>query len=160
MFRPPNNRYIADYIYKTRTGSMGGLLPSRSGAAFELARILEADGNVGVLVDQKFTNGVPTTFFGRPCETSPLLAKLARQFECDVYPTRSKRLPGTRFRLYMEEKLDLPRAADGRVDIAGTAQLLNDTVERWIREDPGQWMWFHKRWKLSGGSRSSKAKPG
>ena len=27
-----------------------------------------------------------------------------------------------------------------------TAQLLNDTVERWVREDPGQWMWFHKRW--------------
>lgn len=159
MFRPPNNRYIADYIYKTRTGAMGGLLASRSGAAFELARILEAGGNIGVLVDQKFTNGVPTTFFGRPCETSPLLGKLARQFECDVYPTRSIRLPNTRFRLCMEEKLEMPRTPDGRVDVPKTAQLLNDTVERWIREDPAQWMWFHKRWKLSGGSRSRGAKP-
>ncbi|TIM03064.1 MAG: lipid A biosynthesis lauroyl acyltransferase, partial [Mesorhizobium sp.] len=29
-------------------------------------------------------------------------------------------------------------------------QLLNDVVERWVREDPGQWMWFHKRWEISG----------
>lgn len=154
MFRPPNNRYIADYIYRTRTGAMGGLLASRMGASFELARILEANGNIGVLVDQKFSNGVPTTFFGRPCETSPLLAKLARNFQCDVYPTRCVRLPGTRFRLIMEAPLALPRAADGRVDIAATTQMLNDIVERWIREDPAQWMWFHKRWRLTGGSRS------
>ena len=25
-----------------------------------------------------------------------------------------------------------------------------DVVERWVREDPGQWMWFHKRWEISG----------
>ncbi|MGQ7498535.1 LpxL/LpxP family acyltransferase [Streptococcus suis] len=24
--------------------------------------------------------------------------------------------------------------------------MLNDTVEGWVREYPGQWMWFHKRW--------------
>lgn len=154
MFRPPNNRYIANYIYKTRSGAMGGLLASRSGAAFELARLLEAGGNIGVLVDQKFSNGVPGTFFGRPCETSPLLGKLARQFKCDVYPTRCIRLPNTRFRLCMEERLDLPTTSDGRIDVTRTAQLLNDIVERWIREDPAQWMWFHKRWKLTGGSRS------
>jgi KDO2-lipid IV(A) lauroyltransferase len=149
MFRPPNNPYIADYVLSTRRASMGNLLPSRTGAAMALARVLENGGNVGMLVDQKFSNGVRTTFFGRPCETSPLLPKLARQFDCDVYPARSMRLPGNRFRLEIEEKLTLPRDAEGKVDVAATAQLLNDVVERWVREDPAQWMWFHKRWKLS-----------
>ncbi|RVB98256.1 lipid A biosynthesis lauroyl acyltransferase, partial [Mesorhizobium sp. M7A.F.Ca.CA.002.15.2.1] len=32
-------------------------------------------------------------------------------------------------------------------------QRLNDVVERWVREDPVQWMWFHKRWEISGGRR-------
>lgn len=154
MFRPPNNPYIADYIGRTRQSRMGELLASRQGVSMELARILERDGTIGVLVDQKFTNGVPTRFFGRDCETSPLLAKLARQFECDVYPTHCRRLPGNRFRMEIEDKLELPRGEDGRVDVAGTTQLLNDIVERWVREDPGQWMWFHKRWQLSGGRRS------
>ena len=136
MFRPPNNPYIAEYILSTRRAQMGGLMPSRRGASIALARILEAGGNIGALVDQTFQNGVRTTFFGRPCETSPLIPKLARQFDCDVYPARCQRLPGNRFRLGLEDKLTLPRDADGKVDVAATAQLLNDVVERWIREDP------------------------
>lgn len=153
MFRPPNNPYIASYILSRRRGAMGELLASRRGAAFSLSRILEEGGNVGLLVDQKFTFGIRSTFFGRLCETSPLLPKLARQHGCDVYPARCIRLPGNRFRLVIEDKVDLPRAPDGRVDITSTAQLLNDVVERWVREDPAQWMWFHKRWGLTSAKR-------
>lgn len=158
LFRPPNNPYIADYINSTRRSTMGELVASRRGVSFELARILDKNGTIGVLVDQKFINGVPTRFFGRDCETSPLLGKLARQFDCDVYPTRCRRLPGNRFRLEIEEKLVLPRDSSGKVDVQQTTQMLNDVVERWVREDPGQWMWFHKRWQLSGGRRS-RARP-
>jgi Kdo2-lipid IVA lauroyltransferase/acyltransferase len=92
---------------------------------------------------------VPTTFFGRACETTPLLAKLARHHDCDVYPARSIRLPGNRFRLEIGEKIDLPRKANGHVDVEATCQRLNDIVEGWVREHPAQWMWFHKRWALS-----------
>jgi KDO2-lipid IV(A) lauroyltransferase len=148
LFRPPNNPYIADYILSTRRSAMGDLLPSHKGSAFALARILEANGTIGILVDQKFRYGIRTQFFGRECETSPLLPKLARQYDCDVYPARCVRLPGNRFRLEIEEKIELPRDGDGKVEVIAAAQLLNDVVERWVREDPGQWMWFHKRWGL------------
>jgi KDO2-lipid IV(A) lauroyltransferase len=154
LFRPPNNPYLADYILSTRRSSMGGLLPSASGASFALAAILDNGGNIGVLVDQKFSRGVETTFFGRPCQSNPMLAMLARHYECDVYPTRCARLAGNRFRLDIEEKLELPRDAKGSVDVGATTQLLADVVERWVREDPGQWMWFHKRWQISGRART------
>ena len=147
LFRAPNNPYIAKYIFSTRAGTMGELLASRAGAAFALARVLERGGNIGVLVDQKFRKGVPTTFFGRPCNTSPLVAKLARQYDCDVHPARSTRLPGNRFRLEIFDKVDLPRTEAGAVDVAATSQMLNDIVEGWVRDEPGQWMWFHKRWQ-------------
>ncbi|HEV7255519.1 MAG TPA: lipid A biosynthesis lauroyl acyltransferase [Mesorhizobium sp.] len=149
LFRPPNNPYIARYVFQQRESSMGGLLASQAGAGFALSRILDGGGNVGLLVDQRFQGGVPTTFFGRPCETNPLLAKLARHHDCDVYPARSIRLPGNRFRLEIGEKIDLPRTAGGDVDVNATCQRLNDIVEGWVREDPAQWMWFHKRWALS-----------
>jgi KDO2-lipid IV(A) lauroyltransferase len=132
---------------------MGALLPSSTGASFALAAILENGGNIGVLVDQKFSSGVETTFFGRLCQSNPMLGMLARHYDCDVYPTRCVRLPGNRFRLDVEDKLTLPRTQDGSVDVAATTQLLTDVVERWVREDPGQWMWFHKRWEISGRSR-------
>ncbi|TIL58019.1 MAG: lipid A biosynthesis lauroyl acyltransferase [Mesorhizobium sp.] len=150
LFRPPNNPYLADYILSTRRSTMGSLLPSATGASFALAAILEKGGNIGVLVDQKFSSGLETTFFGRPCESNRVLGTLARHYDCDVYPARCVRLPGNRFRLEIEDKLTLPRTAGGSVDVHGTTQLLNDVVERWVREDPGQWMWFHKRWEISG----------
>lgn len=149
LFRPPNNPYLARYVFKARSVGIGGLLASRKGVAFTLARILEEKGTIGALVDQKFRNGIRTTFFGRECETSPLVPKLARQYDCDVYPARCIRIPGNRYRLVLEPKLDLPRDAAGEVDAKAAAQLLNDIVERWVREHPGQWMWFHKRWSLT-----------
>jgi KDO2-lipid IV(A) lauroyltransferase len=148
LFRAPNNPYIAKYLFSARSSQMGDMVASRAGAAFTLARVLEANGNIGGLVDQKFTRGVRTTFFGRECLTSPLIGKLARQYDCDVYPARSVRLPGNRYRLVIEDKLVLPRTEKGVVDVPATTQMLNDVVEGWVRQDPGQWMWFHKRWEI------------
>jgi len=148
LFRPPNNPYIAKRLLSARRTAMGHLVPSKAGAAWGLARTLEDGGSVGMLVDQKFHRGVAGTFFGRPVQTNPLLPKLARQFDRPVHPARCIRLPGGRFRLELEEAVDLPRDENGEIDVAATAQLLNDTVERWVREYPDQWMWFHRRWEI------------
>lgn len=149
LFRPPNNAFIAKEVFSTRRSSMGELLASKAGSAFGLARILERGGNIGVLVDQKFRHGVKTTFFGRECESNPLVPRLVRQFECDLHPVRCIRLPGNRFRLELMEKIELPRSENGVVDVKRLSQLLNDIVEGWVREDPGQWMWFHNRWEIA-----------
>ncbi len=148
LFRPPNNPYIAEKVLGARRTKMGHLVPSRAGAALTLARRLEAGGGVGVLVDQKFHKGEETTFFGLEVHTNPLLAKLVRQYDCEVYPARSIRLPGGRHRLVIEPAMEVPRRPDGSVDVAATAQKLNDKVESWVREYPGQWQWFHDRWNI------------
>lgn len=148
LFRPPNNPYIADMVFDFRRARMGNLVPSHAGSSFQLARQLEAGAGVGVLVDQKFKKGQPTTFFGQDVRTNPLLAKLVRQFGCEVYPARCIRLPNNRYRLEIEPKVELPRDKDGRIDVQGTAQYLNDKVESWVREYPEQWLWYHDRWNI------------
>jgi KDO2-lipid IV(A) lauroyltransferase len=148
LFRPPNNPYIAKKVFDFRSSRMGKLVPSHAGSSFALARRLEAGGGVGVLVDQKFKKGLTTTFFGRPVRTNPLLAKLVRQFDADVYPARCIRLPNNRFRLEIEPMIDVPRDAKGHVDVQATAQMLNDKVESWVRQNPEQWLWYHDRWEI------------
>ncbi|HEX2146872.1 MAG TPA: lipid A biosynthesis lauroyl acyltransferase, partial [Pseudorhizobium sp.] len=148
LFRPPNNPYIADKVFSFRSARMGQLVPSHAGSSFALARRLEAGGGVGVLVDQKFKKGFTTSFFGLPVRTNPLLAKLVRQFDAEVYPARCIRLPGNRYRLEIEPKIEVPRDAKGSVDVQATAQLLNDKVESWVREYPDQWLWYHDRWQI------------
>ncbi|MDC9809080.1 MULTISPECIES: lipid A biosynthesis lauroyl acyltransferase [Rhizobium] len=148
LFRPPNNPYVAKKVFDFRSARMGKLVPSHAGSSFALARQLEAGQGVGVLVDQKFRKGLKGTFFGREVKTNPLLPKLVRQFDCEVYPARCIRLPGNRYRLEIEPRLDMPRDAKGNLDLPAAAQLLNDKVESWVREYPEQWLWYHDRWQI------------
>ncbi|CAF26022.1 lipid A biosynthesis lauroyl acyltransferase [Bartonella quintana] len=146
LFRSPNNPYIAKRILKARQALMGHLVPSKAGAAWALATKLAEGENVGMLVDQKFRRGVLGTFFNRPLKTNPLIIKLARQYDCDIYPARSIRLAKGRHRLELYERIKLPLDEKNEIDIAASTQKLNDIVESWVREYPGQWMWLHRRW--------------
>ena len=100
-----------------------------------------------MLIDQHFSRGVDVTFFGRRCKANPSIARLARQFDCPVIGVRVVRLPGRRFRIDAEGPFDLPRDAAGQVDVPAATQMLTGVVERWIREHPEQWLWFHRRWR-------------
>lgn len=149
LFRPPNNPYIAKKLLASRTTNMGHMVPSRAGAAWGLAKALDNEKSVGVLVDQKFDSGEDTTFFGHHCQTNPLLPKLVRQFDVPVYPARCIRLGGGRFKLILEDEISFPTDENGSIDINASCQLLNDIVERWVRETPKQWMWLHRRWEIN-----------
>ncbi|MGF7158143.1 KDO2-lipid IV(A) lauroyltransferase [Bartonella heixiaziensis] len=146
LFRPPNNPYIAKRVLKARQTSMGHLIPSKAGAAWALAAKLAEGKNAGMLVDQKFHRGIVGTFFNRPLKTNPLIIKLARQYDCDIYPARCIRLSGGRHRLELYDRVKLPLDEKDEIDIVASTQKLNDIVESWVREYPGQWMWLHRRW--------------
>lgn len=148
LFRPPNNRFLAKRVLKARRTEGGHLVPSRAGAAWSLVRVLEEGRCIGLLADQAFQRGPKIRFFGREAVANPLAAKLARQFECDIYPARCIRLPEGRFRLELSDRMDIPRQSDGSVDIRATTEAINEIVEDWVREYPEQWLWLHDRWKI------------
>ena len=147
LYRMPNNRYVARAIQRIRGRTMGKLVASGGGGVLHLARELEANNHVGMLIDQHLHRGVDVTFFGRPAKANPTAARLAREFDCPVHGVRVIRLPGNRFRLEATEALDLPRDADGRIDVKGAMQMMTDVVEGWVREHPEQWLWLHRRWR-------------
>jgi KDO2-lipid IV(A) lauroyltransferase len=147
VYRMPNNRAIAAEIVKIRGELMGRLIRTRAQAALEMAGALDAGLHLGMLVDQHFSRGVDVTFFGRRCKANPAIARLARQYDCPVVGVRVIRLPGHRFRVKSEGPITLPRDADGRVDIQAATQMITGIVESWVREHPGQYLWFHRRWR-------------
>lgn len=147
VFRPPNNPAAEQLVREVRRSTMGGLAASGPGSAFRMQGVVERGGHLGQLIDQHFTRGVVVTFFGRPCLVNPMLGKLARHYDCPVHGVRVVRLPEERFRLELTPPLTLPRGADGTVDVAGAMQAMTDVVEGWVRENPGQWLWMHRRWR-------------
>jgi KDO2-lipid IV(A) lauroyltransferase len=147
VFRPPNDPAVAAAIYEIRSGAMGGLAASMRGAAFSMNGVLERGGHLGMLIDQHFTRGVVIDFMGRKALANPVLAKFARRFDCPVHGVRVIRLPGHRFRLELTPPLDLPRDAEGLIDVDGAVQAMARVIEGWVREHPGQWLWMHRRWR-------------
>ena len=148
LFRPPSVRAVADAVLKLRAGCMGTLIPSGFDAPIRLANTLQRGGHVAMLVDQHEFKGVDVTFFGRTCKANPLIAQLARHTNCVVRGIRTVRLPdGNHFRCEVTEPLDLPRDAQGEIDIQGTMQAITTIIEGWVREHPEQWLWLHRRWR-------------
>lgn len=146
MYRRPNNKYAASQVEKSRRDIGQNLIASGAGASFQLMSALERGEHVGLLVDQKFRRGINIPFFGKEAKTNPLLAKLARRYDCPVHGARTVRLPDGRFRLEITDQLVLPRDKNGDIDIKGTTQLVTDVIEDWVREYPSQWLWMHRRW--------------
>jgi KDO2-lipid IV(A) lauroyltransferase len=147
VYRMPNNKAVAKEIIRIRAPLMGRLIRTRAQAALEMAGALDAGEHLGMLVDQHFSRGVDVTFFGRRCKANPAIARLARRFDCPVIGVRVIRLPGQRFRIEASGPYELPRAPDGQVDVAAATQMITTVIEGWIREHPGQWLWFHRRWR-------------
>jgi KDO2-lipid IV(A) lauroyltransferase len=147
VYRMPNNKAVAKEIVRIRAPLMGRLIRTRAQAALEMAASLTAGEHLGMLVDQHFSRGVEVTFFGRRCKANPSVARLARRFDCPVVGVRVVRLPEHRFRIEGFGPYQLPRAADGQIDVVAATQMITSIVEGWVRENPGQYLWFHRRWR-------------
>ncbi len=147
VYRMPNNPIVAREIQRIRAALMGQLIRTRNQAPIEMAAALSAGKHVGMLTDQHFSRGVDITFFGRRCKANPAIARLARHFDCPVVGVRAVRRPDGGFDLRGVGPLDLPREESGRIDVVAATQMINGIVEDWVREYPGQWLWFHRRWR-------------
>jgi KDO2-lipid IV(A) lauroyltransferase len=147
LYRTPNNAAVARDIVALRESIMGRLIPASMTAPIRMLEALDQGLHVGMLIDQRFSRGPQVPFMGRLTHSNPLLARMARRFDCPVHGARAIRLPGGRFRLELTEAISLPRDANGKVDVDAATALLNRIVEGWVREHPGQWLWMHRRWR-------------
>ncbi len=147
LYRRPNIARLDRWLRETRAASMGELIPTGLEAPTKIADALKRGAHVGMLVDQYYVRGVEVIFFGRRTMANPLLARLARHFDCPIHGVRIIRLPGNRFHPELTDEIAPARDAQGKIDIAGTMQVITGVIEGWVREHPEQWLWLHRRWR-------------
>lgn len=142
IYRAPNNPYVDKVLKKAR--SLGGRLksfPKSTAGSRQMIQALKNGENIGILIDQKYNEGISSNFFGRPAMTSPAFIQLAQKFNCPLIPLRSERIVGATFRVTIYPELTK--------DNKSVEELLNEThsmLEHWITERPEQWLWLHRRW--------------
>ena len=146
VVRPLDNPLLDRMVTRVRGSGGGGVIDSRK-VLREGMRLLRDNGILGVLIDQNFhKGGVFVNFFGRPAATNTLVPILARRTGCAVLPMHNV-WRGEKIRIICEPPVTLSSNPDQATAIQEDTQKLTGYVERWIREDPSQWLWLHNRWK-------------
>jgi len=146
--RKIGSRGLTRFVNETR-GVTGMRVFDKMQAARPTLAALRDGECVGILIDQNdAVSGIPATFFGRECATSPALASFAIKTGAAVVPAMCKLLPDGRYEARFFEPLESPKTGERQRDIAEMTQQLTSFIEQRVREVPEQWFWVHRRWKL------------
>ncbi|TAN43458.1 MAG: lipid A biosynthesis acyltransferase [Nitrospirae bacterium] len=145
--RKQNNPFINSAIEKVRA-RFGNSIIYKQGALKSILSALKKNKVVGILIDQAVVSdeGYIIDFLGRGAWATKMPALLARKTGAPVLPVFIKRENG-RHALTVCPEIELS-ALEDKEDalIADTKQLMRP-IEDYIRQNPYEWLWIHRRWK-------------
>ncbi|MET0154670.1 MAG: hypothetical protein ABW189_00990 [Rickettsiales bacterium] len=147
VYRRMNNPYVDALVKKTRLRANAvACVPKGREGARDLLTAVRSGKCICMLTDQKMNDGIAASFMGREAMTAPAIAHFALKYGCALAPMRVLRVKGCRFSCDVMEPLDI--GADKLVppDEKSVVEAVNRVYEEWIRSNPEQWFWVHRRW--------------
>lgn len=156
VYRSVNNPYVDQYIRHQRRDIYPGGLFGRGrvegdhGDDQRTARAIQdyvrKGGRLGMVCDLYDRTGMPVPFFGKDARTQAIGAMIARRVGARIWLSRCRRIGNSsRFEVEVIEQR-VPRTANQSADIRQIMVEMQQTFERWVREDPEHWMWSNRRW--------------
>jgi KDO2-lipid IV(A) lauroyltransferase len=140
-----------DRIVTERREWAGNRVIRKEDSAKLVMRELRKKTLVGILIDQNVDihKGVLVDFFTRKAYTSYGIARLALAMQATVHPGFIYRDPRRKFHhtLRWGPPLPMDPEAPREEEVLRLTRRCNEALEKAIREDPTQWLWFHRRWK-------------
>jgi KDO2-lipid IV(A) lauroyltransferase len=147
VVRPLDNPLLDARLARGREGGQVRLIPKRQ-AVGGVREALARGDCVGILLDQDAgRQGVFVPFFGELASTSRSLAVLALKTGAPVLPAFIRRLPSGEHEVVIGSPIPLIRTGERDQDVVANTARFTAVIERWVRSDPQQWFWVHRRWK-------------
>ena len=146
--RPLDNRFVDRYLRGIREKE-GQRIIDKKGAADLMSMAPDHGTSLGLIADQDAgRKGIFVDFFGRTASTYKSIAVLAVTKNMPVAVAYSRRL-GDRFFFEIGiNRIILPQEwADQDDPIRWITAEYTKAIEQFVREDPTQYWWVHRRWK-------------
>ncbi|MBP7052230.1 MAG: lysophospholipid acyltransferase family protein [Phycisphaerae bacterium] len=146
--RPLDNKYLNRFLYGVRE-RRGQKLIDKKGAAELMPSLVQQGSTVGFIADQDAgRKGVFVDFFGRKASTYKSIGLLALTYNLPIVVGCSRRV-GNRFFFEMgNTRIIFPHEwADKDDPLLWVSQEYTKAIETFVREDPTQYWWVHRRWK-------------
>ena len=94
-----------------------------------------------------FQEGIFVDFFGVPAMTTTSVARFALHTDAPILPGYLTPMNRGRYKIKFLPPVNLVGTGHTDRDLAANTRLLNEILEKIIREQPESWLWGHKRWK-------------
>ena len=143
IFRRPNNPFINFLIKYIRSNLP--MAPKGKEGARQLIYSLKKGRSIGLVIDQKMNDGIKVPFFNKPAMTSDALAQLCLRIKSLVIPVEVERMKNTNFKITFHNPLKITKNGQKKTPLQIMTEV-NLIMEKWIRKNPGQWLWLHRRW--------------
>ena len=144
IYRPLNNKFlnpVMEHIrkkYICRKQIKKGVSGTK-----EILRYFKSGTSVALMIDQRVSQGIKTSLFGKDALTTTIPAQFVKKFSCNIVPIYIERNNNDNFIL---EIMD-PISFDKNQTIENITSELNKLLEKMIFKNPNQWIWSHNRWK-------------
>jgi KDO2-lipid IV(A) lauroyltransferase len=112
-----------------------------------MIRALKNNEDLALLVDQRDSSGPMIKFFGKQAYATDGFAHLALKYQTLLCPVYSVRQKNGNFKFIYEKPIAFNEFKDLSVKSL-VEKIHSDYFEKWIKENPSQWLWVHQRWKL------------
>jgi len=146
IYKKVDNPLVDAEVYKMRSRFYGGGLLSRSPDTIRsVSRAIKNGYSIAIMADLRDSHGEFVPFFGIPSRSTQFPALLARLYNLPIVAIKAIRTDPAKFKI-SAVKLELIHSSDRKADVIKNTALIQQQLEKWIREDPALWMWAHRRW--------------
>jgi len=154
MYRPPRHN-ILHWALDHKRRQFGAIPIENDGSLRKLIRILRngVPFYYAPDLDQGRTpQHVYAPFFGHTAATVTALSRLAKMTNAVVLPYVARQLDSNKG---YEARFYPPLENFPGVDVQADAERMNGLIESWVRENPEQYFWIHRRFKTRPGNEKS-----
>ena len=150
MYKPLRNNVLNEYVLSGRQSTGSNLVATDNAGVKALLKALKNNHGIGILPDHtpKINQGVMSSFFDIPVNTTTLLYKLGKKNKVPIVYISAERLKSGRgFDIHIGV-VDKIFYEQGEVK---AADFLNKTLENLINKNVRQYLWSYERFRNRSG---------
>lgn len=149
LVRELNSKKLDEFVQKSRTIS-GIEIAYKKNAMKQMVNALKNNKVISMIVDQSVNSrdGVEVKFLGKKANQTNSVAKLSRRFDAYIVPMAIFNQENGTYKIKFYNPIEPIKTDNQEDDIKVSTQLQADALSKIILEDPKQWFWPHKRFKV------------
>lgn len=145
--RAQDNPYLNKAVENIRE-KYGNRTIYKKGALRNILQGLKKNETIGIVIDQSVvrSEGIVIDFLSQKSYTMKMPAVLARKTGSPVLPVFIRRVSGGHV-IEIGEEISLDQSVDPKAALLHDTMRFASTVEAYVRKNPAEWLWIHRKWK-------------